>query len=110
MRYLWASIAAVAIIGLGSLFVWRTRVAVEQIAREQLGAKGHPVPADSPLNLEGVGLEMSSPQIAMVTFADLLVGFRYIFVVVVILICFGVAAFSGRHRASTLPASPKSEP
>ncbi len=108
MRYLLASIAAVAIIALGSIFVWRTRVAVEQSAREQLAAKGQPVPVGSPANLEGVGLEMSSSQIAMVSFADLLVDFWYIFVPLVILICFGVAAFSG-GGASNLQATLNSE-
>ena len=52
-------------------------------------------PADSPVNLEGVGLEMSSSQIAMVSLADLLFDFRYLLIVLVILICFGLAAFSG---------------
>jgi hypothetical protein len=99
MRYFWASMAAVAIIALGSLFVWRTRVAVERLAREQLAAKGDRIPADStPVNLERVGLEMSGPQIAMVSFADLLVDFRSLSIVLVILICFGTAALSGRGR------------
>lgn len=98
MRYFWASIAALTIIALGSLFVWRTRVAVEQIAREQLAAKGNLAPADSPVNLEGVGLEMPSSQIAMVSLADLLFGLRYLLIVLVVLICFGLAAFSGWAR------------
>jgi hypothetical protein len=98
MRYFWASIAAVAIIALGSLFVWRARVAVERMAREQLAAKGNPAPADSPVNLEGVGLEMPGSRIAMVSLADFLFGFRYLLIVLVVLICFGLAAFSGRAR------------
>jgi hypothetical protein len=98
MRYSWASIAAVAIVALGSLFVWRTRVAVEGIAREQLGAKGQANPAGSPANLEGVGLEMPGSQIALVSFADLLFHFRYLLIILVVLICFGLAAFSGRAR------------
>jgi hypothetical protein len=53
---------------------------------------------------------MSSSGIAMVTFADMLVDFWYVFVVLVILVSFGIAAFSGQRRASTLPVSPKSEP
>jgi hypothetical protein len=98
MRYFWASIAAVAIIALGSLFVWRTRVAVERIAREQLAAKGQAVPADSPANFGDVGLEMPSSQIAMVSFADFMISFRYLLIVLVVLICFGLAAISGWAR------------
>jgi hypothetical protein len=98
MRYFWASIAAVAIIALGSLFVWRTRVAFERIAREQLAAKGQAVPADSPASFGDIGLEMPSSQIAMVSFADFLISFRYLLIVLVVLICFGLAAFSGRAR------------
>jgi hypothetical protein len=98
MRYFWASIAAVAIIALGSLFVWRTRVAVDRVAREQRAAKGQAVPVDSPVNLAGVGLEMPSSQVAMVSLADLLIHFRYLLIVLVVLICFGLAAFSGLAR------------
>lgn len=109
MRYLWATLAAAAIIALGSLFVWRTRAAVEQTARDQLAAGGKPAPADAPRNPDGVGLEMSGPQVLRVSLADILIDFWYVFVVLVILICFGAAAFSGQRPASTLPGSSKSE-
>ena len=106
MRYIWASMATVAIIALGSLFVWCTRTALERIAREQHVAKGQADPAGLPANPSEVGLGMPGSQIAAVSFADFLLDYRYILIVLVVLICFGLAAFSGRARRPLSQSSP----
>lgn len=98
MRYVWASIAAVAIILLGGIFVWQTRAFIEQRAREQAAASGHPLPEGSGAALQNFGVELSGSQMACVTLADFLIRFWYVFVVLVIMACFGVAAFAGRRQ------------
>jgi len=109
MRYAWASIVAVAIMALGTLFVRQTRVAFEQRARERAAASGHPLPEGSPANLQGMGFELSGSEIARVSIADLLAHFWYVFVMLVIVTCFGVAEFAGRPPSSAGPRSTPSE-
>jgi hypothetical protein len=109
MRYAWASIVAIAIIALGTLFVRQTRVAFEQQARERAAASGHPLPEGPAPNLQGIGFELSSSEIARVSIADLLAHFWYVFVMLVIVTCFGVAAFAGGPSSSAGPTSTPSE-
>jgi hypothetical protein len=109
MRYAWASIVAIAIIALGTLFVRQTRVAFEQQARERAAASGHPLPEGPAPNLQGMGFELSSSEIARVSIADLLAHFWYVFVMLVIVTCFGVAEFTGRRPSSAGPTSTPSE-
>jgi hypothetical protein len=109
MRYAWASIVAIAITVLGTLFVRQTRVAFEQMARERAAASGHPLPEGPAPNLQGFGFEASGSEIARVSIADLLAHFWYVFIILVIVICFGVAAFAGRRPSSSGQTSSPSE-
>jgi hypothetical protein len=109
MRYAWASIVAVAIIALGTLFVRQTLVAFEQQVRERAAASGHPLPEGPGPNQQDFGIELSSSEIARVSIADLLAHFWYVFVLLVIVTCFGVAAFADRRPSSAGPTSTPSE-
>jgi hypothetical protein len=110
MRYVWASIVTVAIISLGLLFVRQTRVTFEQRARESAAASGHPWPEGSdPKNRQDIGIEVSASEMMRVQLADLLTRFWYLFVAIVVLACFGVAALAGRLKHSSGRTSAQSE-
>lgn len=100
MRYVWASIFAVAIISLGVIFVLQTRTAVEQKIRKA-AASGHPLPPGSLPAGKDIGVELSASELLAVTFADILTEFRYLCVVIVVIVCFGIAAVAGRWQRTT---------
>jgi len=104
MRYVWASIVAVAVISAGFLFVRQTRAYAEKKLREQ-----HPLLADAASNHRDVGLEVSGSEMARINVADVLISFRYVFIVVVILSCFGTAAVFGRRQPDSGQTAAPSE-
>jgi hypothetical protein len=74
VRYLWATVAAICLIGLGGLFVLLT-----------------PYPAVGP----DWGVELPSSAIWRIFLADLLLDYWFIFIPLVCIACFGVAALFG---------------
>jgi hypothetical protein len=104
MRYVWASIVAVAVILAGFLFVRQTRAYAEKKLREQ-----HSLPADVASNHGDVGLEVSGSEMACISAADALISFPYVFIVLVILLCFGTAAGFGRRQPASGQTAPPSE-
>jgi hypothetical protein len=105
MRYVWASIVAIVVISAGYRFVRQTGVLVQTKLRKQ-----HPRLADAAPIDQNVGLELSGSEIARISVADVLISFRYVFIVLVILSCFGTAAIFGRRQpASGQTAAPSEQ-
>jgi len=79
VRYLWATVAAICLIGLGVLFVLLT-----------------PYPAVGP---DG-GVELPSSAIWRIFFVDVLLDYWFIFIPLVCMACFGVATFFGSSETA----------
>ncbi len=109
MRYVWASVVAIAVIAFGVHFVRHTHEAVKQMVRKAAADSGQPKPDLAPSNRPDIGIEMSSSRIFQVAVADLLAKFWYVFILLVLLACFGTAAFVGRGSKSSPLNSQTSE-
>ena len=109
MRYVWASVVAIAIVAFGVYFVRHTHEAVERIIQKAAAGSGQPMPALAPPNNANIGIEMPSSRIFQVAVADLLAKFWYVFVLLVLLACFGTAALVGRGSKSSPSNSQTSE-
>jgi hypothetical protein len=96
MRYVWASLVAIGIIGFGVHFVRHTHEGVERMVREAAAKSGRPVPDPQTSNTAEIGLEVSGARMVRITLADLLSDFWYLSVMLVLLACFGTAALVGR--------------
>lgn len=110
MRYVWASVVAIAVIAFGVHFVRHTHQSVERMVRKAAVDSGQPIPDLTPSNRSNIGIEMSSSRIFQVAVADFLSEFWYVFVLLVLFACFGTAAFVGRGSKSSHSISQKSEP
>jgi hypothetical protein len=110
MRYVWASLVAVGILSFAVYFVRHTRTAVEHTVRESAAASGRPMPDLSSSKKADVGIEMSSGRILQVSLADFLFEFWYVFVILVLFVCFGSAALVGRLSNSSRSHANTSEP
>ena len=73
MRYVWASVVAIAVIAFGVHFVRHTHEAVERMVRKAAADSGQPMPDLTPSNRPDIGIEMSSSRIFQVAVADLFV-------------------------------------
>jgi hypothetical protein len=109
MRYVWASVVAVAIISFGVHFVRHTHEGVERMIQKAAADSSQPMPALAPSNNANIGIEMPSSRIFQVAVADFLFKFWYVFVLLVLLACFGTAALAGRGSKSSPSNSQTSE-
>jgi hypothetical protein len=109
MRYVWASVVAIAVIGFGVHFVRHTHEAVERMVRKAAADNGQPTPDLAPSNRPNIGIEMSSSRILQVSLADFVSSYWFVFVILVLLACYGTAALVGGWPGSSrsIPETPE---
>jgi hypothetical protein len=109
MRYVWASVVAIAVIAFGVHFVRHTHEGVERMVQKAAADSGQRMPDLGTSNRPNIGIEMSSPRIFQVAVADFLFRFWYVFVLLVLLACFGTAALVGGGSKSSSSNSQTTE-
>jgi hypothetical protein len=109
MRYVWASVVAIGLIAFGVHFVRHTRDAVERLVRKAAADNGQPIPDLALSNRSNIGIEMSSSRIMQVSLADFVSANWYVFVILVLLACYGTAALVGGRPGSSrsIPETPE---
>jgi hypothetical protein len=110
MRYVWASVVAIVILLFGVHLVRHTHEGVERMVRKAAADSGRPMPDLSASKTPDVGIEVSGIRLAQIEAADILSDYWYVFVVLVLLSCFGVAALVGRRSRSSLSSPQTTEP
>ena len=96
MRYVWASVVAIAVIAFGVHFVRHTHESVERMVRKAAADSGQPMPDLTQSNRPDIGIEMSSSRIIQVAVADFVSAHWYVFVILVLLACLRYGCTRGR--------------
>jgi hypothetical protein len=105
--YVLASVVALLIIGAGALFIRHTQRSVEQQFRQALRhmkEKGELPPELQGVDLDTVppshfGIPLSRRDQATVAIAGLLFEYWYVWIPLIVVLCFGVAALAGGRPA-----------
>lgn len=108
MRYLVALVVAFAVIGLGVGFVWSTRQALHQKLRAELqamAARGEISQAEADAGeITDMGMELPEADKFRIGIADLLVGFSFVLIPLLVVLCLGVAVAT-KPRMEAVPSA-----
>ena len=107
-------VVAFCLIGCGVLFIRNTRHALEQKLRAELqtmAARGEISQAEADAgDVSDMGMELPESELFRINMADILMGFSFVWVPLVIALCLGVAVWTKPHESAIVKNPPSSNP